>query len=235
MSLVLEIAFMKILKIILRSKLFLLLLITITIIITISRVLTPSKTYYTQNTTKVTGIIKSIIKEEEKITLLIKAKEKIQGIYYLKEKKKDQIENLKIGDKVKVLGTIKTPSSPTTKNLFDYSFYLKKQEIYHLIMINEIKVISSSTKLLDKIKNLLQEKITHPYMKSFLLGNDEKINEEVKLSYQENGISHLFAISGMQFYLIANTILRILKKIKVHKKTSYLITVSYTHLRAHET
>lgn len=215
---------MKILKIILRSKLFLLLLITTTIIITISRVLTPSKTYYTPNTTKVTGIIKSIIKEEEKITLLIKAKEKIQGIYYLKEKKKDQIENLKIGDKVKVLGTIKTPSSPTTKNLFDYSFYLKKQEIYHLIMINEIKVISSSTKLLDKIKNLLQEKITHPYMKSFLLGNDEKINEEVKLSYQENGISHLFAISGMQFYLIANTILRILKKIKVHKKTSYLIT-----------
>ena len=54
--------------------------------------------------------------------------------------------------------------------------------------------------------------------------NDEKIEEEVRLSYQENGISHLLAISGMQFYLIANTILRILKKIKVHKKTSYLIT-----------
>lgn len=93
-----------------------------------------------------------------------------------------------------------------------------------MITINEIKIIKSSTKLFDRIKNILNKKATHPYMQAFLLGNDEKIEEEVRLSYQENGISHLLAISGMQFYLIANTILRILKKIKVHKKTSYLIT-----------
>lgn len=215
---------MKRLKIILQSNLFLLILIIATIVIITIRILTPSKTYYTTKDNKVIGTIEKITLDNEKVTLLIKAKEKIQGTYYFKSNQKNKVKDLKIGDKVKVLGTITKPRTPTTKNLFDYSFYLKKQGIYQLITINEIKIIKSSTKLFDRIKNILNKKATHPYMQAFLLGNDEKIEEEVRLSYQENGISHLLAISGMQFYLIANTILRILKKIKVHKKTSYLIT-----------
>ena len=215
---------MKRLKIILQSNLFLLILIIATIVIITIRILTPSKTYYTPKDNKVIGTIKKITLDNEKVTLLIKAKEKIQGTYYFKSNQKNKVKDLKIGDKIKVLGTITKPRTPTTKNLFDYSFYLKKQGIYQLITINEIKIIKSSTKLFDRIKNVLNKKATHPYMQAFLLGNDEKIEEEVRLSYQENGISHLLAISGMQFYLIANTILRILKKIKVHKKTSYLIT-----------
>lgn len=215
---------MKRLKIILQSNLFLLILIIATIVIITIRILTPSKTYYTPKDNKVIGTIEKITLDNEKVTLLIKAKEKIQGTYYFKSKQKNKVKDLKIGDKVKVLGTITKPRTPTTKNLFDYSFYLKKQGIYQLITINEIKIIKSSTKLFDRIKNILNKKATHPYMQAFLLGNDEKIEEKVRLSYQENGISHLLAISGMQFYLIANTILRILKKIKVHKKTSYLIT-----------
>ena len=215
---------MKRLKIILQSNLFLLILIIATIVIITIRILTPSKTYYTPKDNKVIGTIKKITLDNEKVTLLIKAKEKIQGTYYFKSNQKNKVKDLKIGDKIKVLGTITKPRTPTTKNLFDYSFYLKKQGIYQLITINEIKIIKSSTKLFDRIKNILNKKATHPYMQAFLLGNDEKIEEEVRLSYQENGISHLLAISGMQFYLIANTILRILKKIKVHKKTSYLIT-----------
>lgn len=215
---------MKRLKIILQSNLFLLILIIATIVIITIRILTPSKTYYTTKDNKVIGTIEKITLDNEKVTLLIKAKEKIQGTYYFKSNQKNKVKDLKIGDKVKVLGTITKPRTPTTKNLFDYSFYLKKQGIYQLITIKEIKIIKSSTKLFDRIKNILNKKATHPYMQAFLLGNDEKIEEEVRLSYQENGISHLLAISGMQFYLIANTILRILKKIKVHKKTSYLIT-----------
>lgn len=215
---------MKRLKIILQSNLFLLILIIATIVIITIRILTPSKTYYTSKDNKVIGTIEKITLDNEKVTLLIKAKEKIQGTYYFKSNQKNKVKDLKIGDKVKVLGTITKPRTPTTKNLFDYSFYLKKQGIYQLITINEIKIIKSSTKLFDRIKNILNKKATHPYIQAFLLGNDEKIEEEVRLSYQENGISHLLAISGMQFYLIANTILRILKKIKVHKKTSYLIT-----------
>ena len=215
---------MKKLKIILQSKLFLLFLIIITITTTIIKTIIPPKTYYTKKENTVIGTIEKITTDDKRITLLIKAKEKIQGIYYFNSNHQNKIKDLKIGDKVKLIGKITKPKTPTTKNLFDYSFYLKKQGIYHLIIIDKIEVINNSTKIFDRIKNLLNKKTTHTYIQAFLLGNDEKIKEEVKISYQENGISHLLAISGMQFYLIANTILRILKKIKVSKKPSYLIT-----------
>lgn len=215
---------MKKLKIILQSKLFLLILIIITITTTIIKTIIPPKTYYTKKENTVIGTVEKITTDDKRIILVIKAKEKIQGIYYFNSNHQNKIKDLKIGDKVKLIGKITKPKTPTTKNLFDYSFYLKKQGIYHLIIIDKIEVINNSTKIFDRIKNLLNKKTTHTYIQAFLLGNDEKIKEEVKISYQENGISHLLAISGMQFYLIANTILRILKKIKVSKKPSYLIT-----------
>lgn len=215
---------MKKLKIILQSKLFLLILIIITITTTIIKTIIPPKTYYTKKENTVIGTVEKITTDDKKIILVIKAKEKIQGIYYFNSNHQNKIKDLKIGDKVKLIGKITKPKIPTTKNLFDYSFYLKKQGIYHLIIIDKIEVINKSTKIFDRIKNILNKKITNTYIQAFLLGNDEKIKEEVKISYQENGISHLLAISGMQFYLIANTILRILKKIKVSKKPSYLIT-----------
>lgn len=215
---------MKKLKIILQSKLFLLILIIIAITTTIIKTIIPPKTYYTKKENTVIGTVEKITTDDKKIILVIKAKEKIQGIYYFNSNHQNKIKDLKIGDKVKLIGKITKPKIPTTKNLFDYSFYLKKQGIYHLIIIDKIEVINKSTKIFDRIKNILNKKITNTYMQAFLLGNDEKIKEEVKISYQENGISHLLAISGMQFYLIANTILRILKKIKVSKKPSYLIT-----------
>lgn len=215
---------MKILKIILQSRLFCIYLITITLIITVFRIIIKPKLYYTEQDKKVIGVIEKIIIDDEKVSMLINAKEKLQGIYYLSNKKENKIQNLKVGDKIKILGEITKPTSPTTTNQFNYSFYLKKQGIYHLIIIDKIRKIKGSTKILDKIKNILNEKITHPYIQAFLLGNDEDISKDIKESYQENGISHLLAISGMHFYLIANFILKILNKIKITSKIRYLIT-----------
>ncbi len=215
---------MKILKIILQSRLFCIYLITITLIITVFRIIIEPKLYYTEQDKKVIGVIEKIIIDDEKVSMLINAKEKLQGIYYLSNKKENKIQNLKVGDKIKILGEITKPTSPTTTNQFNYSFYLKKQGIYHLIIIDKIRKIKGSTKILDKIKNILNEKITHPYIQAFLLGNDEDISKDIKESYQENGISHLLAISGMHFYLIANFILKILNKIKITSKIRYLIT-----------
>lgn len=215
---------MKILKTISQSRLFCVFLIIITSIITVFRITIKPKLYYKEQDKEVIGVIEKITRDNKKITMLIKAKEKLQGIYYLSNQKTSKIPNLEIGDKVKIVGELTTPTTPTTANQFDYSFYLKKQGIYHVIIIDKIDKIEESTKILTKIKNSLNKKITHPYIQAFLFGSDEKIKEEIKESYQENGISHLFAISGMHFYLIASSILKILSKTKITTKKKYLIT-----------
>lgn len=214
---------MKILKTILQSRLFCVFLIIITSLITVFRIAIKPKLYYTEQDKEVIGVIEKITRDNKKITMLIKAKEKLQGIYYLSNQKTSTIPNLEIGDKVKILGELTTPTTPTTANQFDYSFYLKKQGIYHLIIIAKINKIENASKISYKVRNILNEKITHPYIQAFLLGNDEKIKEEVKISYQENGISHLLAISGMHFYLIASIILKILRRTKITNKKQYLI------------
>ncbi len=213
------------LKTLLQSNYFLYILLFLTIILSILRLIQPPRVVYSTGTKEISGVVTEIIESTDKLTLIIKGKEKIRGTYYFKSEK--TLPSIKLGDYVKLTGTIKKPSSPSTKNLFDYSKYLKKQKIYHLMQIDQIKVLSTSKNIYYKIKNFLKEKITHPYKQAFLLGNDNSISDEVITSYQANGISHLFAISSSQFYFLSNIILKLTKKLNLKEKTSYTIVIIF--------
>lgn len=216
---------MKRLKIILQSKKNLCIILLLTGIITIIRLNIPHQSKYQEDTKNIIGTLISIQADENKVTLIVKGKEKIQGTYYFnteKERKKIQ-ETLNLGDTIKIIGTLSLPREPTTENLFNYKKYLNKQKIYYLIEIDKIIKEKENTSLYYKIKNKLEKKITNPYIKAFLIGNQDTISSEAKTSYQENGISHLFAMSGMQFYLLANFLLSLLKLINIKEKTGYKI------------
>ena len=213
------------LKTLLQSNYFLYILLFLTIILSILRLIQPPRVVYSPGAKEISGVVTEIIESTDKLTLIIKGKEKIRGTYYFKSEK--TLPSIKLGDYVKLTGTIKKPSSPSTKNLFDYSKYLKKQKIYHLMQIDQIKVLSTSKNIYYRIKNFLKEKITHPYKQAFLLGDDNSISDEVITSYQANGISHLFAISSSQFYFLSNIILKLTKKLNLKEKTSYTIVIIF--------
>ena len=207
------------LKTILQSKKLFIFLTIIVIIISLIRIITPKKEYYSKSTKEVIGTIIDINKEQDKKNLIIKGKEKIRGTIY--HNKKD----LSLGDKVLVTGKISKPEKNTTKNLFNYRFYLETKKIHHLIKIDKIKIIKTNKNIFYNLKEFLINYLTNPYEQAFLLGITDNIKEEVKTSYEQNGISHLFAISGMQFYMIANFLEKILNKLKVNQKLSYLIII----------
>ena len=222
------IAPMKKLKTILQSNYLLIILLSLTILSTIIRITIKPTPKYTETTPYIIGTILIIEEDKECLSLIIQGKEKVKGTYFYREHQKPI--KLEIGDKVKVIGKVEEPEPPTTKYLFDYAFYLKKQNIYHTIQIEEIIVQEKNMLLRNKIKQTLNQKITDPYIKAFLLGQDDKIKEEVKDSYQVNGISHLFAISGMQFYLLASIMMKGLKRVKVKEKTAYKIIYCFLFL-----
>lgn len=207
------------LKTILQSKKLFIFLTTIVIIISLIRIITPKKEYYSKSTKEVIGTIIDITKEQDKTTLIIQGKEKIRGTIY--HNKKD----LSLGDKVLITGKISKPEKNTTKNLFNYRFYLETKKIYHLIKIDKIKIIKTNKNIFYNLKEFLINYLTNPYEQAFLLGITDNIKEDVKTSYEQNGISHLFAISGMQFYMIANFLEKILNKLKANQKLSYLIII----------
>lgn len=215
------------LKIILQSNYVIISILVLVILITILRINLPVKTTYNLNTTKVTGILLSSKIKEEKVTIMIKGKDKIQGTYYFKtnEDKKTYQKEFQVGNKVTITGKMTLPKTNTTKNLFNYQEYLKKEKIYLIMQIEKISKEEDTISLFYKLKNKIETRAKNPYIKSFLLGDQSEIKEEVKTSFQKNGISHLFAISGMQFIIIEDCLSRILKKLNLKEKNNFKIVI----------
>ena len=166
---------------------------------------------------------------EEKITLEVKNKYKIIAYYTFKNDKlkKYFIENIKYGTKIKLYGQFESPSQNTIPNTFNYKNYLKSKNIYNIIKVKKIEIINNKTNIFYNLKNIINKRINsidkNGYLKTFITGNKEGVDKTVITSYQKNGISHLFAISGMHITLLSSMILIFLKKLNFNEVITYLI------------
>lgn len=200
----------------------------ITIIIFIIKLLYtnyyPFKSKYTKDDKEFIGIVTKYEVKEDKITIEIKAKEKLLITYKYQDK---EFNNLSYGDKIKVKGTLITPSKNTNQNTFNYQKYLYYKKIYYLVEATSINKIANNNNYLYTIKNTLYQKIdklkSSNYIKT-LLFCDNTLSKEIKESYRINGISHLFSVSGMHINFFVSIIYLYLNKITYNKRIKYLIT-----------
>ena len=124
-------------------------------------------------------------------------------IVYLNKKNK-----FKVGDNILIKGSI--------INTLNNTIYIKP---------SSIKYLSTSPNIIYFIKRLLIKRLkNNSYLYTFILGDKSYINSIVKRSYQENGISHLFAISGMHISLLSSIINKILKRTSIQEETIFKIT-----------
>ena len=186
----------------------------------------PMKTTYKENDSTFEGNILSIKKYDTKTTFIIKEKNKTEKIlvnYY------EKIDKINLGDKVKIKGTLKLPSKNTVPNLFNYRTYLNNNNIYYILTASEITKIKNNTKILTHYKNKLQKYINrkkaHTYLNIFILSNKNDLDKEVLNSYQVNGLSHLFSISGMHITLLLGTILKLLDKVSYNRYYKYIFLI----------
>ena len=184
----------------------------------------PFKSKYTKDDKELIGIVTKYEVKEDKITIEIKAKEKLLITYKYQDK---EFNNLSYGDKIKVKGTLITPSKNTNQNTFNYQKYLYYKKIYYLVEATSINKIANNHNYLYTIKNTLYQKIdklkSSNYIKT-LLFCDNTLSKEIKESYRTNGISHLFSVSGMHINFFVSIIYLYLNKITYNKRIKYLIT-----------
>ena len=154
----------------------------------------------------------------------------IIGKYYIDND--DEIKNFKsnysFGDKIYIEGEISVPNNNTIPNNFNYKDYLYHKYIYYIVKIGKIKMISKNDNIFLNIKNSIYKRIDtikyNDYLYAFILGKSYYIDSEVLNNYKVNGITHLFALSGLHVSMFSSIILFILKKIKLNEKLSYLTT-----------
>ena len=214
MYLVLEKLFLQRLKIILQSNIFYLILITFsTIYVFYFTKIKKYNSIYHNNQKEVVGIISKIIINDDNIKLTLKSNEDIIVTYYYKSK--EEINNLKLGLKVKVFGELKKPLNNTIPNIFNYKNYLETKKIYYLFTAKDFDIVDNNISFLYRIKNYLIDRCNKidslGYIKSLVLGIND-IDEEIDNIYKVNGIMHLFAISGMHISLLSSLLLKLLKK-----------------------
>ena len=101
---------------------------------------------------------------------------------------------------------------------------------YYSIKSDDITLISKNKNILYKLKSYLINRISKieksEYLNTFILGDSSGIKDDILKSYRENGISHLFSVSGMHITLLSTIILYILNKIK-KSNLNYLFVIVF--------
>ena len=178
-------------------------------------------TKYNIKTSNIEGYITKIKIDGNKVTIILKAKEKILVNYYLTSKQQiDIFKNYQLGDKIKVKGTFNVPPQNSNFNLFNYRHYLFSNNIHWIVNASNIIMVKRNKNIGYKIKNDIInriEKIDNSYMSAFILGDSSEIDNQTMESYRSNGISHLFALSGMHVSLITLLLIFIIKRFTKNK------------------
>ncbi len=176
------------------------------------------------------GVLEDYKIDGDKVSFILKNKNKLKCTYYISTE--DELNNIKkwnLGITLKVDGEVSSPSNNTIPNTFNYSKYLKSKNIFKIMTVQNYKVINKNLSFIYKIKNKIIEKISkyksNNYLSAFILGDKSYLKSETKSMYQDLGVSHIFAISGMHITLITTILFFILKKVKENIK--YLIIISF--------
>jgi len=185
---------------------------------------------YTDNTHDFIGDIISYEFDGDKFSYILQAEEKIQASYYFQTLEEKNIfqKQIQLGQKIRVQGTLIHPNQNTIPNTFNYKEYLYYKGIYWTLSVEKIEILDSDISLFYQVKNAFIDKANSytkisPYMHAFILGDCGYLDSDVYANLRNNGVTHLFAISGMHIGFLTFLLEFFLKKIHLKERTIYSV------------
>ena len=223
--------YMNRLRYILRSRYLFKILFILSIFYAI--VVTKSITYqskYKLNDNRFVVKVLETTRDKEKISMLVKGKELLKVTYYYKNN--NEYNDINLGDIIEIKGELLEPSSNTVPNTFNYRKYLYNKKIYYILQVNNIKKVKNNTSLIFYLKNFISNRINNitkssPYLQTFILGDKSYMDDNIINTYRDNGISHLFSISGMHISLISGILFYLIKRISYNNYYNYGVVITF--------
>ena len=152
----------------------------------------------------------------------------LTSVYYFKSENEKNNLKLNINDEIYLKGKLNIPNNNTIPGTFNYKKYLYYKRINYILNIDSFKIIRKNNNIFYKLKNFIINRISsinnNEYLYAFILGKSNYIDNDVYNNYKINGITHLFALSGLHVSMFSSILLVLFKKLKFSEKNSYLIT-----------
>ena len=164
---------MRRLKILLKSRLFIYLLVFIFAIRFYSFITSPKKSVYNSFTNTFTCVVSDIT---NKTNINLECEETIIGIIY-------NDNDIEIGDILELKGNLKDFDSNKNYNMFNYKEYQNSKGIYYQLIIDSYKKIGKTKDIFLNIKNFIYKRSSnnksYNYLNSFILGNKSEIEDDL--------------------------------------------------------
>ena len=140
-------------------------------------------------------------------------------------------ESFRIGDKVYIIGELGEPTTPHLPGGFDYARYLKLHHIAGTIKTDKVTKTDHPWSIWW-FKDALNRYLEHcfpeqarAHIKGLLFGDRSGFSEEFSDSLSDNGLVHLFAVSGLHIGLIIGMISWLFRKLKWKYVNTFLIVL----------
>ena len=141
---------------------------------------------------------------------------------------------VRTGDRILVTGQLNLPDQATNPGQFDMRSYLNARGFQYVCYPKQIEILSSSGSYRTLLL-ALRQKLAVVFLRLFgeteggvacamILGETACLPEEVRRLYQEMGIVHILAISGLHISMAGNGLFRILVKCRISHKGAALLS-----------
>lgn len=141
-----------------------------------------------------------------------------------------------VGNEITVQGTLQKFSKATNPGQFNEQLYYDIENIDFKLRAKSITVSDPSYSRFHSVLNQIKGKLIEVYNEilsekesgaliAMLLGEKYLLGDEIKTLYQQNGISHILAISGLHISLIGMFVFTLLKHLKIPIFISTFLTI----------
>lgn len=145
-------------------------------------------------------------------------------------------DDIKIGNRIAVFGTAKQLTPADNPGQFDEMSYYRAKNIACRFTADNYVVYEKDEKVIREAVRRLRERLSATcdrifpeeesgIVKSVLLGDKSTLSEDTRELYQNNGIGHILAISGLHVSLLGYGLFELLRKMKMPLVPASVFTI----------
>lgn len=145
------------------------------------------------------------------------------------------IPSIKYGDSLYIEGEFKQPEEARNYKGYNYKQYLKTKKIIGTVELEKVKILKSSNgSFIHNIQKYIRDTINGTLtdeegnlLLAILLGDKDKLSEDIQESFKTSNLSHMLAVSGAHVSYIILGLTYVLQNSIIGKKNGKIVCIIF--------